>query len=269
MMLSTLMVRRKFLLAGTSLLAIGLLPRTLFAQAAKPKIGFIGAGHIGSNLARLSVGLGHKVILANSRGPETLSDLVADLGPNASAGKVEDACTGDMVVISVPLKAYKAIPADKLKDKVVIDCNNYYPDRDGKFPEIDSGSTTSSELLQAHLTDSKVVKAFNNIVYFQLATDGKPPGSKHRRALPIAGDDDGAKKTVANYIDSLGFDVVDLGPLKESKWVQPIGMPSILLGYTSNWLSKKILGYIPVYGVKQTASELKHALIHNGWQPPQ
>src|SRR5271169_1568726 len=99
-------------------------------------IGIIGAGHIGSQVARLAITSGYKVVISNSRGPETLTGLVAELGPHARAASVlEAAQSGDIVVVSVPLKNYRAIPAGPLADKIVIDTNNYYPGRDGQIPE--------------------------------------------------------------------------------------------------------------------------------------
>jgi len=184
-------------------------------------IGLIGAGHIGSQVARLAVRSGYDVVISNSRGPETLSDLVAELGPKARAAtSVEAANAGDIVVVTVPLKNYRSVPVEPLKGKIVIDTNNYYPQRDGHIAELDNESTTTSELLQAHLPSSKVVKAFNHIYAAQLTTDGTPAGTKNRRALVIAGNDAAAKTTVTRLFDQFGFDAVDAGPLNESWRIQ-------------------------------------------------
>src|SRR5262245_49911414 len=184
-------------------------------------IGLIGAGHIGSQVARLAVAHGHDVVVSNSRGPETLAGLVQELGPRARAGTVDEAArAGDIVVVTIPLKSYRQVPAAPLAGKVVIDTNNYYPQRDGHIPELDNESTTTAELLQAHLPMSKVVKAFNHIYAAQLTTDGRPAGTPDRRALVIAGDDAGAKATVARLLDEFGFDAVDAGPLKEGWRIQ-------------------------------------------------
>lgn len=186
-----------------------------------PTLGLIGAGHIGSQLARLAVAHGDDVVISNSRGPETLAALVAELGPHARAATpVEAAKAGDLVVVTIPLKAYETVPVEPLAGKVVIDTMNYYPQRDGHIRELDDETTTTSELLQAHLPDSKVVKAFNHIYAAQLTTDGRPRGAKDRRALAIAGDDAEAKARVARLIDAFGFDVVDAGPLKEGWRIQ-------------------------------------------------
>src|SRR6187200_363852 len=165
-------------------------------------IGFIGAGKIGSQVARLAVASGYHVVVSNSRGPETLSDLVLELGPKARATTaLEAAGLGDIVVVSIPLKHIGSIPVEPLANKIVIDTNNYYPQRDGHILELDREETTTAELLQAHLPSSKVVKAFNHIYAAQLTAHGQPAGTKNRRALVIAGNDREAKATVTGLID--------------------------------------------------------------------
>jgi predicted dinucleotide-binding enzyme len=178
--------------------------------------GFIGSGNIGSTVARLAVKAGHDVVLSNSRGPETLADLVTELGPHARAATPHEAATaGDVVVVTIPLRNYRDVPADALRGRVVIDTMNYYPARDGRIAELDDETTTTSELLQAHLPESHVVKAFNNIHYAHLAALARPAGSVDRSALAIAGDDETAKSTVRALLDSIGYDTLDLGPLSE------------------------------------------------------
>jgi 8-hydroxy-5-deazaflavin:NADPH oxidoreductase len=184
-------------------------------------IGFIGAGRIGSQVAKLAIANGYRVVMSNSRGPETLAALVAELGPNARAATAEDAArAADLAVVAVPLKSYRDVPVAPLAGKIVIDTSNYYPARDGPIPELDSELTTTSELLQARLPTSKVVKAFNHIYAAQITTDGQAAGTKNRRALVIAGDDPNAKTTVSNLLDQFGFDTVDAGPLKEGWRIQ-------------------------------------------------
>ena len=184
-------------------------------------IGLIGAGHIGAQVARLAIAQGHNVVISNSRGPETLAGLVKELGPKARAATPAEAGqVGDIVVVTIPLKNIRSIPVEPLVGKVVVDTNNYYPQRDGQITELDNESTTTAELLQAHLPKSKVVKAFNHIYAAQLTTDGKPAGTPNRRALVIAGDDASAKLTVSKLLDSFGFDTVDAGPLAEGWRIQ-------------------------------------------------
>ena len=205
-----------------------------------PTIGLIGAGHIGSQVARLAVANGYDVVVSNSRGPETLSSLVAELGPKARAATAAEAArAGDIVVVSIPLKNYKWVPVEPLAGKIVIDTNNYYPQRDGHIAALDDESTTTSELLQEHLPASKVVKAFNHIYAAELTTHGQPAGTKGRRALVIAGDDPEAKAVVALLLDQFGFDAVDAGPLKEG------------------W---RIQRDTPGYGPRRTAEELRKDL---------
>ncbi len=178
--------------------------------------GFIGSGNIGSTVARLAVDAGHDVVLSNSRGPETLTDLVDELGPHARAATAEEAArAGDVVVVTVPLKARGDLPHAALAGKVVIDTMNYYPQRDGVVPELEDESTTTSELLQALAPDARVVKGFNNIFVQHLATLARPGDDSDRSALPIAGDDAAAKEAVRVALDEIGYDTVDLGPLAQ------------------------------------------------------
>ena len=178
--------------------------------------GFIGSGNIGSTVARLAVDAGHDVVMSNSRGPDTLTDLVDELGPNARAATADEAAAaGDVVVVTIPLKNYRSVPVDALRGKVVIDTMNYYPDRDGRIAELDDESTTTSELVQVHLADSRVVKAFNNIYFEHLAALARPNGARDRSALAIAGDDADAKTAVTRLLDEIGYNTVDLGPLAE------------------------------------------------------
>ncbi len=189
-------------------------------------VGFIGSGMIGGTVARLSVAAGHRVILSNSRGPDTLKDLVGELGPLASAATGEQAAAaGDLVVVSIPVKAYPSVPAKPLAGRPVLDTGNYYPQRDGHIGALDAGALTSSGLLQRDLPDAHVVKVFNNIYFRHLASLARPSGAADRSALPIAGDDAAAKAAVTEYLDSIGFDAVDAGPVSAS-WRQEPGTPA-------------------------------------------
>jgi predicted dinucleotide-binding enzyme len=177
------------------------------------KIGVIGAGHIGANAARLFVNAGHSVAIANSRGPETLDDLVEDLGDNATAATVADARDfGDVIFISIPLGKYTDLPTDGWDGKIVIDSNNYYPERDGQIAELDSGKATSSEMLLRHLPGARLVKGFNTIWFEHLKAQGNVDlPLEERRAIFIAGDDSEAKAVVARLIEDIGFAAVDTG----------------------------------------------------------
>src|SRR5580704_19400163 len=148
-------------------------------------VGIIGSGQIGGTVARLSVAAGHAVVLSNSRGPETLAELAAELGPRATPATAEQAAdAGDLVLVSVPVKAFGDIPARPLAGKPVMDTGNYYPQRDGHLAELDTGALTSSGLLQRELPDAQVVKVFNNIFFKHLASLARPHASENRTALP-------------------------------------------------------------------------------------
>lgn len=178
--------------------------------------GFIGSGNIGGTLARLAVAAGHDVVMSNSRGTETLADLVAEIGPKARAAtSTEAAEAGDVVVVTIPLKALEQVPQAPLLGKIVIDTMNYYPEPDGRIAGLEDESTTTSELLQAHLPDSHAVKGFNNIHFEHLAELARPAGAGDRSALAIAGDDAAAKATVSGLLHEIGYDTYDLGALAE------------------------------------------------------
>ncbi|UTJ49506.1 NAD(P)-binding domain-containing protein [Atlantibacter subterranea] len=178
------------------------------------KIGIIGAGFVGRTIGKLATSLGHQVMLSNSRGPQSLFSLPHATG--CQIGTVEDAIAfSDITVVAIPLSALYSVPVEPLAGKIVVDANNYYPERDGHIAELDNHATTTSELLAEHLPSSYIVKAFNAITMNDLETDGLPPGTPNRRALPIAGDDPESKAIVATLLDEFGFDVCDTGPLSE------------------------------------------------------
>ncbi|SIO85703.1 Predicted dinucleotide-binding enzymes [Nocardiopsis sp. JB363] len=180
-------------------------------------LGIIGAGAVGQTVARLAIAGGWNVVLSNSRGPRSLTDLVTELGPKARAATVaEAAIAGDLVVAAVPLIAHAQLPKRELAGKIVIDTMNYTVERDGHLPELDSNELTSSGMTQRHLADSRVVKAFNNITTDHLAALPRPKDVADRNALPIAGDDTEAKKEAGALLSDLGFDAVDVGDLGQS-----------------------------------------------------
>jgi len=203
-------------------------------------IGIIGAGHIGSQVARKAVELGYNVVISNSRGPETLAGLVAELGPKARAATpAEAAAAGDFAVVTVPFRKYRELPAEPLAGKVVIDTNNYYWERDGRIPALDAGEATTSGLVQEHLAQSKVAKGFNHIRAREITTDGLPSGTPGRRALATASDFPEAAELVARLYDEFGFDTVNIGPLAES------------------WRVERDR---PAYVIRQDAAELKASI---------
>jgi 8-hydroxy-5-deazaflavin:NADPH oxidoreductase len=179
--------------------------------------GIIGAGHIGSQVARAVIALGHDVVIANSRGPETLAELIAVLGPNARAATAQEAAeAAEVAVVTVPLKALRDVPVEPLAGKIVLDTNNYYFERDGHIDALDRGEATTSGLLQEHLPTSKVVKAFNHIQALEITTDGTPAGTPDRRALATSSNFPEAVALVTDLYDAIGFDTADVSPLSES-----------------------------------------------------
>lgn len=229
-------------------------------------LGIIGSGPVGSTVARLAVAAGWNVVISNSRGPQTLTGLTAELGERARAATAaEAAAAGDLVVVAVPLIAHAQLPRDVLTGKVVIDTMNYAPDRDGQLPELDSDELTSSELVQRHLNGARVVKAFNNITTPHLAALARPSGTPGRCALPIAGDDHDAKAEVSALLDDLGYDAADIGGLAES-WRFSPNTPLYCLVYAGEqppadktmpellaWFAQTPGGPVPAEQVKQLA----------------
>jgi predicted dinucleotide-binding enzyme len=191
------------------------------------RIGIVGSGKIGGTLTELFARQGHEVTVANSRGPESLGELVERAGDNARAGTVADAASfGDVVVVALPVAAYDTLPSGRFDGKVVIDTGNYYPSRDGEINALESDETTSTELLGESLPGARLVKAFNTMNYVPLGSEGQPGQPRAERlAIFLAGDDREAKELVAGLIDELGFAAVDTGSLAEGGRRQQPGAP--------------------------------------------
>ncbi len=185
-------------------------------------IGIIGSGNIGGTLTRALAARGHAVTVANSRGPETLADLAAQTGARPATAE-EAAAAGSVVVAAVPLRAVPDLPASALAGKVLVDANNYYPGRDGEIEAIESG-TPSSRWVAEQVPGTVVVKAFNTMQAQHLLDEARASGEPGRLAVPVAGDDEEAKRTVMGLVDALGFDPVDAGGLDDS-WRQEPGAP--------------------------------------------
>jgi predicted dinucleotide-binding enzyme len=179
-------------------------------------------------------------VISNSRGPESLEALVAQLGQDVTAGTVTDAATaGDVVIVTVPLKAYQDVPVEPLADKIVLDTNNYYWERDGHIAALDDKVATTAGLLQEHLPSSKVAKAFNHIRSDQILTDGAPAGTPGRRALATASDHPAAAAFVTALYDEFGFDTVDIGSLAES-WRVERDQPAYVVEQTKDELEANL-----------------------------
>jgi 8-hydroxy-5-deazaflavin:NADPH oxidoreductase len=195
-------------------------------------LGIIGTGNIGSAVARLAVAAGIDVILANSRGPESLVALVDELGPRATAGTIEEAARGEAVLLSIPMSAYGNLPEGLLRGKTVLDTGNYYPSRDGRIAELDSGQYTQLQFAQKLLPGAVLVKAFSNILANHIPELARPSGAPDRTALPIASDDAGTLVVAADLIDRLGFDTLNVEPASQTWRFEPESA-----GYTQIYLS--------------------------------
>ena len=192
-------------------------------------IGILGSGHVGTNIARAAIATGYDVVLSNSQGVGTLTELVQELGSHASAATpYQAAANGDFAVVAIPLATVDQVPVEPLAGKVVISTINYFPGRVGHVAEIDHGMTTAPGVLQAHLPTSKVVQAFSMVDAADMSGDGHPAGDPRRRALALAGDDPKAKQMVVELYDQFGFDAVDVGALAES-WRFGVGQPAFVV----------------------------------------
>ncbi|MGW4467850.1 NADPH-dependent F420 reductase [Micromonospora sp. NPDC004704] len=188
-------------------------------------IGIIGAGEVGSQIARAAIANGYEIVIANSRGPETLRGLTSELGPSARAAYAADAAAaGDFAIVAYPYDPDDTLPVKELAGKIVLDTNNYMIWRDGNFPLIDSGRKTVHELRQEQLPTSKIAKAFTHIQAPSLFRLARPAGARDRLALAVSSDYPEAVELVTRLYDQFGFDTVDNGPLSES-WRSTPGTP--------------------------------------------
>ncbi|WP_109212339.1 MULTISPECIES: NAD(P)-binding domain-containing protein [Microbacterium] len=184
-------------------------------------LGVIGAGQIGSAVARLAVAAGIPVVLANTRGPESLDALIAELGDGATAGTVADASAQEIVVLAVPFTAHDQVPSGPLRGKTVLDPTNYYPYRDGRIAELDDNGITASETVQRAHPGVHIVKAFSNINAPHIPQLARPTGSPDRSTLPVASDSTHAAMEAIDLLDRLGFDAIHTGPLSASWRFEP------------------------------------------------
>jgi predicted dinucleotide-binding enzyme len=192
-------------------------------------IAVIGAGHIGRSFSLAAIAKGHEIVIANNSGPETLAELVAQLGPKVRAARAADAAeAGKFVIVAIPIAGAEALPVEQLAGKPVLTTCNYFAQRDGPIAELDSGNMTVPEYVQARLPTSKVVRAFNHLDAAAIATDGMPAGTPNRRALGYAGDDPGAKALTADLYEQFGFDAVDVGSLADA-WRLDVDQPTFVV----------------------------------------
>ena len=187
-----------------------------------PTIGIIGAGRLGTAIARQSLRAGYKVRIANSRGPESLGLMLSVLLPGAVASTADEAVmNSDVIVLAIPLNQYVSLKPELFDDKIVIDAMNYWPPTEGDIPEFMDEAVTSSEYIQRYLKGARVVKTLNHTAYNELEQHSLPVGSADRRAIALVGDDAAAKQIVEKIISDIGFDPVDLGQLSHGHKFQP------------------------------------------------
>jgi predicted dinucleotide-binding enzyme len=192
-------------------------------------IAVIGAGHIGRSFSIAAIREGYEIVISASKGPDALTDVVSELGPKATAATPADAvAAGDFVLVAIPLNGTDAVAVDSFAGKVVVTTNNYFVKRDGPIDEIDSGRLTVPAYVQAHLPDSKVVRAFNHIEAADIVSDGTPKGTAGRRALGYAGDDAEAKQRAVELYEAFGFDAVDVGGLEDA-WRLDVDQPAFVV----------------------------------------
>lgn len=222
-----------------------------------PKIAVIGAGRSGTAVARLAFARGYSVRVANAHGGDSLKLILEIMAPGALASGIREAvASSDIVLLAIPLKGYRTLPAADLAGKIVVDMMNYWTEVDGILPEFEGGNRTSSEIVQAFLPASRLVKTLNHIDYAEMSEDARSRGSPQRRALAVAGDDSEAKTVVASFVENLGFDAVDAGPLSRSRLLEP-GSP-LFSGRCSREALQALLDGLPTQGaIKECSPPLR------------
>ncbi|MFJ6359327.1 NADPH-dependent F420 reductase [Pseudarthrobacter oxydans] len=184
-------------------------------------VGILGAGRVGTAVARQAVKAGYEVRIATAKPAQEISLLVDIITPGAAAVDAAEAAASDLVVIAVPLHKYRTLSPQLLAGRTVIDAMNYWAPTDGEVDDFENDPRTSSEIIQDFLPGARLVKTLNHIGYHELEEDDKTPGSPGRRALALAGDHDDAKATAAGFLNRLGYDAVDAGPLVAGRAFQP------------------------------------------------
>lgn len=184
-------------------------------------IGILGAGRVGTAVGRQALKAGYDVMVATSKPADDIALMVQIMTPGAVAVTAAEAAEADIVVIAVPLHKYRTLDPALLAGKTVIDAMNYWAPVDGEIDDFETGVRTSSEIIQTYLAGANIVKTLNHIGYHEFEVDGQKPGSGSRRALAVAGDHQDAKDLVRRFINRLGYDAVDAGPLKAGRTFQP------------------------------------------------
>lgn len=188
----------------------------------KPTIGIIGAGRLGTAIARQAINANYSVRIANSRGPESMKLILGVLLPTVVASTVQEVAEqSDIIILAIPLNKYTSLEPEWFSGKLVIDAMNYWAPTEGYIKEFADESGTSSEYIQSYLPTANVIKSLNHIAYAEINEHSAPEYSPGRRAIAVAGDSKASKETVQSFINDLGFDAVDLGGIEEGRKFQP------------------------------------------------
>ena len=201
-------------------------------------VGILGAGRVGTAVAREAVKAGYEVRIATAKPVEDIALIVEIITPGAVAVTAAEAADSDVVVLALPLHKFRTLNTAELAGRVVIDAMNYWEPTDGAMPEMHAGRGTS-EVVQDFLAASRLVKTLNHIGYHELETDGRPAGAADRRALAAAGDDESARAAVLAFIESLGYDAVDAGPLAAGRAFEP-GTDIFSGAHDAAWLGEAL-----------------------------